>query len=144
MCIIYIYAVSYSKVFLKMEDHPIILILNLLALVALLYFVLAIPLQALRRFKRKKKGQVVSPISLITKKILKYWMITAAILIPTSVFITYTYLTSLGVSNGDIATAIVLQSILGNIFTSLFIGYFFMVLWKDRWSYSADPENIKN
>nr|WP_181716420.1 hypothetical protein [Psychrobacter sp.] len=127
-----------------MEDHPIILILNLLALVALLYFVLAIPLQALRRFKRKKKGQVVSPISLITKKILKYWMITAAILIPTSVFITYTYLTSLGVSNGDIATAIVLQSILGNIFTSLFIGYFFMVLWKDRWSYSADPENIKN
>lgn len=118
--------------------------MNLLALVALLYFILAIPLQALRRFKRKKKGQVVSPISLITKKILKYWAITAAILIPTSVFITYTYLTSLGVSNGDIATAIVLQSILGNIFTSLFIGYFFMVLWKDRWSYSADPENIKN
>lgn len=127
-----------------MEDHPIILILNLLALVALLYFILAIPLQALRRFKRKKKGQVVSPISLITKKILKYWAITAAILIPTSVFITYTYLTSLGVPNGDIATAIVLQSVLGNILTSLFVGYFFMVLWKDRWSYSADPANIKN
>lgn len=127
-----------------MEDHPIIIILNLLALVALLYFILAIPLQSLRRLKRKKKGLVVSPIRLITKKILKYWVITAAILIPTSVFITYTYLTSLGVSNGDIATAIVFQSILGNIFTSLFIGYFFMVLWKDRWSYSADPENIKN
>lgn len=126
-----------------MEDHPVILILNLLALVALLYFILAIPLQSLRRFKRKKKGLVVSPFSLIFKKILKYWLITAAILIPTSVFITYTYLTSLGLPNSEIATVIVLQSIMGNILTSLFIGYFFMVLWKDRWSYSADPANIK-
>lgn len=127
-----------------MYDHPIILILNLFILVTLLYFILATPLQAFRRFKRKSKGQVVSPFSLIVKKILKYWVVTAAIIIPVSVSITYFYLSSLSVPEGEIWTTIILQSVFGNVFTSLFVGYFFMVLWKDKWSYSANPENIKS
>ncbi|MCD6252313.1 MAG: hypothetical protein J7J29_08335 [Psychrobacter sp.] len=127
-----------------MYDHPIILILNLFILVTLIYFILATPLQAFRRFKRKSKGQVVSPFSLIAKKILKYWVVTAAIIIPVSVSITFFYLSSLGVPEGEIWTTIILQSVFGNVFTSLFVGYFFMVLWKDKWSYSANPENIKS
>nr|WP_181718436.1 hypothetical protein [Psychrobacter sp.] len=117
--------------------------LNLLSLVALLFTIIGGPFQIYKRFKRKNKGQVVSPITLIIKKILKYWIITAVILIPLSAFIAYVQLISIGASQSEIAETILLQSIIGNVLTSLVMGYFFMLLFKDSWSYSADPANIK-
>lgn len=119
-------------------------IIGTITMIAVLFAIALMFTHVIRRIIRKFKGLVVSPMSLIIKKVFKYWLITAAILMPISAVLTYSRLNAIGASEGDIVTAIMLGSIMGNILTSLFVGYLWMVFNKSNWSYSQDTRNIRH
>lgn len=81
-------------------------------------------------------------MELIIKKTLKYWLITAVVLISVVSMEVSMYLKSIGAPNQAVTSAVV-EVVLGNILTSLVIGYALMVAFKDRWSYSANQWNFK-
>ncbi len=101
-------------------------LLNLASGLVFLYCLFSIPAQIIRRFRLKKQGKTVSPILLIARKLLKYWFLTALILIPFSLVISYMALSEGGLSGSDIFVALVTQVLFGNIGTALLFGYVFM------------------
>lgn len=115
-------------------------LMNLVSGLVFVYCLFSIPAQIIRRFRLKRQGKAVSPMFLIVRKLLKYWFFTALILIPFSLVISYLALSERGLSGSEIYVALVLQSVIGNIGTTLLFGYVFMKENKGSWSYSALEE----
>ena len=111
--------------------------LNLVAVIATIYCIVTIPGQFIRRYRRKKAGETVSPMRLIIRKLLKYWLYTALVLIPLASLFSFMALSQAGASGAEIAVALITQTIIGNIGTSLIFGYVGMRADKDGWSHSA-------
>lgn len=120
-----------------MEGDSLSDILNIITALVFLYCLFAIPIGVLTRLNRMRKGEVVSPMTLIISKVLKYWFISALILIPVSIVVTYMNFTSAGASEDAMISNIMLYSIIGNIFTSLFFGIAYTIGSKKKWSYSS-------
>lgn len=116
-------------------------IINIAVFFAVIYSVFSVPAQIVRRIKRKRQGVPVSPMALIIKKLLKYWVLTAAVLIPVSALATFLALESSGASAQEIYIAIITKSLLGNFITSLLVGYVLMKSNKNNWSHSAPSES---
>lgn len=125
-----------------MLDSPYLILINFITGLVALYLVLGIPFHIVRRINRIRKGEIVSPIMLIGTKILRYWMLSAAILMPLGAVLTYFSLSSLGLSKSEMSSSIFIFSILGNILTSLAFGFAYTVYSSPKWSFSADPKNI--
>lgn len=107
------------------------------------YCLYSIPTQFVRRFRRKKKGESISPFSLILKNILKNWGIAAIIIIPVTSILIFAAGQDAGLHRTQIIHLIMINSIFGNILTSLLFGYALMVIRKDSWSVSA-LEEVEN
>lgn len=88
-----------------------------------------------------RKGEVVSPMMLIISKVLKSWLISALILIPVSIVVTYREFTSAGASEYVIISNIMMYSVIGNILTSLLYGIAYTIGSKKKWSYSFKAQN---
>lgn len=115
-------------------------LMNLASGLVFFYCLFSIPAQIIRRFRLKRQGKAVSPMLLILRKLLKYWFVTALILIPFSLIISYLALSEGGLSGSEIYVALVTQVFIGNIGTTLLFGYVFMKANKDSWSYSAKED----
>lgn len=118
-------------------ENSAIGIINIAVFFAVIYSVISIPAQIVRRIRRKRQGVPVSPMTLIIKKLLKYWLLTAVVLMPVSALATFLALESSGASAREIYIAIITKSLLGNIITSLLIGYVLMKSNKNNWSHSV-------
>lgn len=120
-----------------MEGESLSYMLNIITALVFLYCLFAIPIGILTRLNRMRKGEVVSPMTLIISKILKHWLISALILIPVSIVVTYIDFSSAGASQDTIIGNIIMYSIIGNILTSLFFGIAYTIGSKKKWSYSS-------
>lgn len=116
--------------------HLLTQVLNAAASLALIYCLFSVPTQFIRRFRRKKHGFAVSPVSLIFRKLLKYWFLTALIVIPVSCGLIYMSGQAAGLDGGKIFALMVTQGAAGNILTSMLFGYVFMKANKKNWSES--------
>lgn len=113
-----------------MQDSLLVSLLNLISGIILIYCIVAVPISIFIRIKRSLSGEYVSPIGSVIKRVLKNWLISALILIPTSSVITYITLSNNGVNSSDIATFIVMYSMIGNILTSLMFGIAYTIYSK--------------
>jgi hypothetical protein len=111
-------------------------LMNIVSGLVFFYCLFSIPAQTIRRFRLKRQGKAVSPILLILRKLLKYWFFTALIVIPFSLVMSYLTLSEEGLSGRDIYVALVTHVFIGNIGTTLLLGYVFMKANKESWSYS--------
>lgn len=109
-------------------------LLNVVAALVFIYCIFSIPAQIIRRFRRKKQGLSVSPMLLVVRKLLKYWLVTAVIIIPVSCGIIFLS----GLSGGHMYAEMVTRGVAGNILTSLLFGYVFMKANKENWSESGE------
>ena len=104
-----------------------------------LYCLFSIPIQLIRRFRRKWQGKVISPLSLIFIKLMKCWIISAVIIIPLSMTINFISLKGVGLS-GDKIAMVLYTSFIGNLGTSFLFGYIFMKANKNSLSYSIKDQ----
>ncbi|MCU8092500.1 hypothetical protein L5M18_13125 [Shewanella sp. SM20] len=116
-------------------------LINLASGLVFFYCLFSIPAQFIRRFRLKRQGKTVSPILLIIRKLLKYWLFTALILIPFSLVISYLALSGGNLSDKEIFVLLVTQVFIGNIGTTLLFGYVFMKANKASWSHSVLEQN---
>lgn len=112
-------------------------LLNAIAAMVFLYTVVSVPTQLVRRFRRRFKRELVSPIGLVIKEWSKGWLLMAIILIPLSSALTFFSSRNAGLDDAQIFTLIATQSVIGNIGTSLCFGYVWMMLNKGNWSLSG-------
>jgi polyferredoxin len=115
----------------------IILVTNAATGLVCVCSVLSILFQIRRRQRRKQAGETISPMRLIIRMLLKYWLYTALIVIPLASAVSWLALTTAGVTGAEIAVALFTQTMIGNIGTTLLLGYLFMRADKDVWSDSA-------
>ena len=109
-------------------------ILNVAVSLVSIYCLFSVLAQFIRRFRRKRKGLTVSPVLLIFRKFLKYWFLTALIIIPISCILIFMSGHAAGLDGETIYTLIVTQGVAGNILTSSLFGYVFMKANKKNWS----------
>ncbi|SOB75862.1 hypothetical protein SAMN04488490_1514 [Marinobacter sp. LV10R510-11A] len=126
-----------------MSDLQLLIdIINVALVLVLIYCFFSVPAQFIRRFRRKRQGLAVSPAFLVLRNILKYWLLTALIIIPASCGLIFMLGQSAGLDGETIYAVMVTQGVAGNILTSLLLGYVFMKANKENWS---EPEaEIKN
>ncbi len=113
-----------------------ITILNGLMGLLLLYCLVSIPVQFIRRLRRRRAGLVVSPMSLVAKKFVKNWAVAMVIVIPLAVWLTLSASRAADLMGVDLYAAIITGAVLGNLGTSMLVGYAFMQMNKARWSHS--------
>jgi len=111
-------------------------LLNAVIGLVVIYSLFSVPVQIVRRIRRTRQNQPVSPMGLILRKLLKGWFISALILIPTAVALIVIAGNKSAQSGADIYFAAITQGVLGNILTSLFVGYALMKATKSIWSVS--------
>ncbi len=112
----------------------IIQLLNGITALIMIYCIISIPVQIIRRIVRKRKDLPVSPLTLIFKKLLKYWVTSAACLIPISSVLILISGNELGLSGQQLFPLIVTQAIIGNVGTSLLVAYVFLRIRKTAWT----------
>ena len=121
-----------------MDDNPILVITNLVVMLFVVFAIISAPEQYLRRRKKKKNGLLVTPRKVIIRQWLKTSLIVGLILMPITSYLLGSELHSMGVPSGDIIFFI-LRNIIGNILTTLGLGYTIAYIRKDKWSYSRNP-----
>ena len=115
----------------------IISVTNVVTGLACVCCALSILFQIRRRQRRKQAGETISPMRLIIRMLLKYWLYTALIVVPLASGVSWLALTTAGMTGPEIAAALFTQTMIGNIGTTLLLGYLFMRADKDAWSDSA-------
>lgn len=104
-----------------MEGDSLLEILDIITALVFLYCLFAVPINILRRISKTRKGEVVSPITLVAKKVLISWFIFTLILS------SITMVTSSMEFDYAVAT---------NLIIALFYGVAYTIGSKKRWSYS--------
>lgn len=115
----------------------IITLINGIVSLALLYTLCSVPVQIVKRFRRKSKGLQVSPFKVIVKNFVKHWCKAALLLILLSATVTILAGKEAGLGNGDIIAYIMIESIVGNLGTSIFVGYVWMLFNRGNWSVNS-------
>lgn len=122
-----------------MDDNPILVITNLVVMLFVVFAIISAPEQYLRRRKKKKNGLLVTPRKVIIRQWLKTSLIVGLILMPITSYLLGSELHSMGVPFGDIIFFILTEVIIGNILTTLGLGYTIAYIRKGKWSYSRNP-----
>lgn len=112
-------------------------LLNGLSASAFIVFVVSIPIQIIRRIIRSKANLPVTPLKAIFLRFLKYWLLTALVMIPVSSYVYYSIMQEIGASQQQIAQGILTQTVFGNLITSIFVAYLLLVVFSNKWSLSA-------
>jgi len=121
-----------------MSDLQLLIdILNVATVLVFIYCLFSVPAQFIRRFRRKRQGLAVSPAFLVFRKLLKYWLAAALIIITASCGLIFMLGQAAGLDGETIFTVMVTQAVAGNILTPLLFGYVFMKANKKNWS---EPE----
>jgi hypothetical protein len=121
-----------------MSDLQLLIdILNVATVLVFIYCLFSVPAQFIRRFRRKRQGLAVSPAFLVFRKLLKYWLAAALIIITASCGLIFMLGQAAGLDGETIFTVMVTQAVAGNILTPLLFGYVFMKANKENWS---EPE----
>jgi len=121
-----------------MSDLQLLIdILNVATVLVFIYCLFSVPAQFIRRFRRKRQGLAVSPAFLVFRKLLKYWLAAALIIITASCGLIFILGQAAGLDGETIFTVMVTQAVAGNILTPLLFGYVFMKANKENWS---EPE----
>lgn len=115
--------------------------LGFIEVAAFIYCLISVPKQLFERYKKKRNGQVYTPTKIIVKKLLKSWLITGVFLIPSYLYGFYEYAASTGAPDSVIGSVMV-SALIVSIRDTILFGYIFMMLFRHKWSYSANQWNF--
>lgn len=110
-------------------DHSnfslLVKVFNLIFSIVTLYGLFSIPAQIIRRIRRKSQGKPVSPMRLIIKQYMKYWLVAFLVLTPLIMVARYLVGVENGLNSGELASTVIL-GFLGYIGISFIHGYVLM------------------